>query len=206
MHENSAVVREERGKADLAVIMVHGRAQGPEDMAVHADRLDIEGVRYVFLQADGRSWYPNKFMASVQSNEPALSAAIAHYDHVVTSQMADGFSSDRIVLCGFSQGACLTSEYIARHPRRYAGAIIWTGGLIGPKGSVWPLRYELTGMPAYLSSSEIDAWVPPERTRETHDWMIQSGAQPTIDIFPDRDHMVDDTEIAAAKALILSVK
>lgn len=206
MHENPTLVREPEADVELVVVMVHGRTQSPADMEVHADRLGLQCVRYVFPAADDNSWYPNKFMASIDSNEPALSAAIAHYEHVVSRLIAEGYPAERIVLSGFSQGACLTSEYIARHPRRYAGAIIWTGGLIGPKGGVWPLRPILSGMPAYLSTSEIDPWVPAERTRETHDWMLQSGAEAQVDIFPDRDHSVSDVEIAAGRDLIEKIR
>ena len=108
----------------------------------------------------------------------------------------------RLVIGGFSQGACLSAEYLSRHPRRLAGAILWTGGLIGPPGNAWRPDRALDGMPVYITTSETDPFVPPARVRETADWLIASGATVTARIFTSREHMVSDEEIAAARRLL----
>ncbi|MEX0627198.1 MAG: phospholipase, partial [Cucumibacter sp.] len=145
---------------DLAIVLAHGRGGSPADMRNLAAGFGLDNVRFVFLKADEGTWYPKPFMSPFADNEPWLSAALAHYDRAVSRLLAGGVPETGIVVGGFSQGACLTSEYLARHPRHYAGAIILTGGLIGPAGTRWPVRSELVGMPVYYSSSEIDEWIP----------------------------------------------
>lgn len=205
MHTNPVLERRRETDGDLVFVLVHGRTQNPGDMEEIAGRLALDHVDFLFPAADGNSWYPDKFMAPTEGNEPHLSAALAHYESVISRLIDAGVPAGRIVVGGFSQGACLTCEFIARHPRRYAAAAIFTGGLIGPKGTIWPLRAQLAGMPAFLSTSEIDPWVPPERTRETYEWMLQSGAMPQLRIFKDRGHTVLDEEIASVREMILAL-
>lgn len=206
MHDNPVESLKLGTGEDLTIVLVHGRTQSAQDMKVHAERLGLDNVTFLFPLATGNTWYPGLFMAPIAENEPALSAAIAHYEAIVAGLIAKGIPADRIVVGGFSQGACLTSEFLARHPRRYAAAILWTGGLIGPAGSVWPLRPVLSGMPAYITTAENDPWVPTDRVEETFDWLRQSGARPELEIFEDREHGVLDVEIAAVRRMIEAVR
>lgn len=167
-----------------------------------AERIGLPDLRYLLPVADGNTWYPKSFLAPLADNEPYLTAAIAHYEAIVGNLLAEGTKRSRLVVGGFSQGACLTAEYLCRHPRRLAGAILWTGGLIGPDGSAWPANRGLDGMPAYLTTSETDPFVPPARVRATADWLIASGAVTTARIFASREHLVSDEEIAAARRLL----
>lgn len=187
---------------NMAIVLAHGRGGSPADMRALAEALVLDSVVFVFLKADGGVWYPNYFMAPPADNEPWLTAALAQYERAVTALMDDGMSESRIAVGGFSQGACLTCEYLASHPRHYAAALIFTGGLLGPQGSRWRPRTELAGMPAYYASSEIDEWVPPSRARETVDWLNASGAAVASVMFEDRPHRVSDAEIAGARQVI----
>lgn len=189
-------------RPNLAVVLAHGRGGSPADMRALAEALVLDAVVFVLLKADGGVWYPNYFMAPLADNEPYLSAAIAHYERAVRALLDEGIGESRIVVGGFSQGACLTCEYLARHPRHYAAAAIFTGGLLGPEGSRWRPRPELAGMPAYLASSQIDEWVPPTRARETVEWFNASGAAVTAVMFEDRPHRVSEDEIAGARQII----
>jgi predicted esterase len=202
MHQNTPESLQIGTRADLTIILAHGRGRSPDDMRALADRLDIDNVRYVFPVATNNTWYPALFQDAVADNEPWLSAAIAHYDDLVLREIAAGTPAERIFIGGFSQGACLTAEFLARHPRRYAGAILWTGGLIGPDGMTWPENQEFVDMPAYISTSENDPWVPPQRVRETHSWLRRCGAMATMMIFKERDHGVIDEEIGPVRGMI----
>lgn len=194
------------GRPRLTIILVHGRALTPAYMQALAERLALDDVRYLFPAADDDSWYPNSFMADFEDNEPQLTAALEHYEFIVSGLIEVGVPPDRIVVGGFSQGACLSASFLCHHPRRYGAAILWSGGLIGPDGLLCPARPQLSGMPAYITTSAIDPYIPAARVRQTERWLSGSGAEVSCTIFPDREHEVNDAEIAAARAMVERVK
>lgn len=202
MHHNEPQELLTGPRQDLTVILMHGRGRSPADMHLLAVRLGIPNVRFLFPEAEGHTWYPKLFQDPIADNEPSLSAALNHYDGIVETVLAAGTPLERIVVGGFSQGACLTAEFLARSPRRYGGVVLWTGGLIGPDGTDWPVRRVLAGVPVYLTTSEIDPWVPPQRVRETARWLRACGAAVELKIFDDRPHSVDDVEIDTARVLL----
>ncbi len=202
MHDLEPAFWTAGAEPDLAIVLVHGRGGSAADMRRLAEAFALDNVRFAFPQADGSVWYPKHFMSPIEENEPFLSAALENLERTVAALMEEGFGQTRMVLGGFSQGACLVSEFLARHPRQYAGAVILTGGLIGPAGTRWPLREELAGMPIHYSTSEIDEWIPLARARETIDWLTASGATVKAQIFRDRPHRVSEEEVGAARAII----
>jgi predicted esterase len=204
VHRNPPVEYGSGGDPALTVVLVHGRTLTPEYMRAIADRIALPGVRYVLPAADDRTWYPRSFLAPMEENEPYLSAAIAHYETIVSGLIAGGTPLSRLVVGGFSQGACLTAEYLARHPRRLGAAILWTGGLIGPEGTRWPDDRDFCGMPVYITTGIADPFVPPGRVRTTADWFLASGAAVSARIFAVRDHEVADAEVAEARRLLVS--
>jgi predicted esterase len=205
VHQNPVIEYRTGDKPTLTVVLMHGRTLTPDYMRALADRIGLPGIRYLLPSADGNTWYPKPFQAPIAENEPNLTAAIARYESIVADLIADGVDPLRLVVGGFSQGACLTAEYLARHPRRLGGAIIWTGGLIGPSGTTWPARRELDGMPVYITTSETDPFVPASRVRETAQWLIASGAITTARIFAGRPHEVSDEEIGWARRLLSGI-
>jgi phospholipase/carboxylesterase len=186
------------------VVLAHGRTLTPAYMQAIADRIALPQIRYVLPAADGNTWYPKSFLTPIAENEPYLSAAIAHYETVISGLLTNGVRPERLFIGGFSQGACLTAEFLARHPRRLAGAILWTGGLIGPEGTRWPEDRDFDGMPVYVTTSATDPFVPPGRVRATADWYLVAGATVTARIFSHRDHEVSDAEVAEARRLLAS--
>jgi predicted esterase len=201
VHQNSPVEYKTGANPALTVVLAHGRTLTPEYMRAIADRIALPDVRYVFPAADGNTWYPKSFLAPIAENEPDLSAAIAHYESVVTRLLGEGVAPARLFVGGFSQGACLTAEYLARHPRRLAGAVLWTGGLIGPEETRWPRNRDFDGMPVYATTSNNDPFVPADRVKTTASWFLSAGATVTARIFFDREHLVSDQEVAAARDL-----
>ena len=192
-------------EAAAVAILAHGRGGSPEDMARLAAAFDAPDVACLLPGAPGNSWYPQSFMAPFAANEPWLSRSLANQARLIEGVLAAGVPPERIVLGGFSQGACLTAETLVRAPRRYGAAIVFTGGLIGPPGTAWPADPALAGTPVYLSGSEIDPHVPASRTRETERVLKESGAVVETRIFADRPHVVTPEEIAKAKACLRAV-
>lgn len=192
-------------EAKAVAILAHGRGGSPEDMAQLAAALDCPDVSFVLPGAPGNTWYPQSFMAPFAANQPWLERSLANHARVIEDIIARGVPPERIVLGGFSQGACLTAETLLRAPRRYGAALILTGGVIGPPGTTWPARPELAGTPVYLSGSEIDPHVSPERARETARVLEASGALVELRMFADRPHVVTQEEIEKARTYLRAV-
>jgi glyoxalase family protein len=191
-------------QATGAVILLHGRGGPARDILTLARALASASVPLAFLapQAAGLAWYPNSFLVDRDLNQPFLDSALARVQSTIDLALAAGIPLDRIVLAGFSQGACLATEFVATHPARYAGLIAWTGGLIGPPGYEFAHAGDLAGTPALFASSDPDAWVPWPRVEESAKIFTTMGAQVTLRRFPDKPHSVSGEEIELGRKLI----
>jgi predicted esterase len=196
-------VIERRGPSDarVVVVLLHGRGRDAADVLALADRMALDDVAFVAPTAEGRSWWPQSFLAPFEDNEPWLTRALETVDALV----AEAEDPARLVLGGFSQGACLAAEYALRHPRRYGGLLIYTGGFVGPPGTAPAPAGSFEGTPAYLGTSHPDGWVPLERVRETATLLESLGARVSVDVYEGQDHIVNDEEIAAGRELIRAV-
>ena len=190
------------GQATAAVIMVHGRNAAPANILDLARRFGRSNLTYLAPAAAGGTWYPYSFMAEIASNEPGLSSGLAVLQSLVRRVEDAGVARSRIVLAGFSQGACLTSEFAIRNPSRYGGVLIFTGGAIGPVGTTWNDAGDFEDTPVFLGCSDRDAHVPESRARETADHFTKLGARVTLRIYPGMGHVVNDDEIVFAQGLL----
>jgi len=191
-------LRECRG----AVIMVHGRNAGPPNILDLVPRLDQPGIAYLAPAAANRAWYPYSFMAERASNEPGLSSGLSVLAHLVAQIEAAGVPKHRVMLLGFSQGACLTAEFAMRNPARFGGVIVFSGGLIGPAGTIWGQTGGFDGTPAFFGCSDVDSHVPKSRVDESAEVFSRLGAAVTKRIYPGMGHLVNDDEIEFARALL----
>ena len=200
IHEGQPVARRGPDPADARAVCVllHGRGRDTDDVLELAERIGDADVAFLAPAARGNTWYPQSFLAPLEANEPHLGSALAVVDALLGS-LGD---LERVVLGGFSQGACLAAEYALRHPRRYGGLLLYTGGAIGPPGTEWPARGTFAGTPAYLGTADPDDWVPVERVRETAALLRAQDAEVTLEVFPGLDHLVNDEEIAAGRSLL----
>jgi predicted esterase len=206
--EDTLVAGAPAEKAKAAVILVHGRGATPESMLPLADAFGRADIRYLAPRATGNTWYPNSFLAPIETNEPYLSSALSLLGALVAKLEGEGFVAERIGIVGFSQGACLTSEFIARNARRYGMAGVLTGGLIGPPGTPRNYSGSLAGTPAFLGSSDVDPHVPLSRIQETTAVLTKLGAKVDERIYPGMGHTVNEDEVNAVKKLLegLAVK
>jgi phospholipase/carboxylesterase len=173
------------GDGRAVVILLHGRNASPENILDLIPRLNRPPVTYLAPAAPGRAWYPQSFMAETPLNEPGLSASLRVVPALVDQVVARGVPRDRIVLMGFSQGACLTAESAVRHPARYGGVVVFTGGLIGPPGASWDYGGTFAGTPVFLGCSDVDAHVPASRVHESEVVFRRMGADVTTRIYPE---------------------
>jgi len=190
------------GQAPAAVILVHGRGAGPENILDLVPALDRPDVTYLAPAAANRTWYPNRFMTELAGNEPALSSALAVIGSLVARVEKAGVPRSRIVLLGFSQGACLAAEFAVRHAARHGGVVACSGGLIGPPGTRWDYPGGFDGTPVFLGCSDVDPHIPEPRVRESAGVFSRMGAAVTTRIYPGLGHEINADEIAVAQDII----
>lgn len=182
--------------------MLHGRNAGPENIRDLIPRLARPQFEYVAPAAPNRTWYPYSFMAQFEKNEPFLSNALAQVRAVVADVEANGVSRGKIVLLGFSQGACLATEFMIRNASRFGGLIAFSGGAIGPPGTTWKYPGDFDGTPMFFGCSGVDAHVPEERVRESAEVCARMHASVTTRIYPGMGHLINDDEIAHAQGVL----
>jgi predicted esterase len=192
-------------EAEAAVVMIHGRGASAESILTLADELGRPELAYVAPQAAGYTWYPNSFLAPIERNEPYLSSALETLEGLLAKLEAEGIPAERTVLLGFSQGACLSLEFAARHAQRFAGVVALSGGLIGPPGT--PREYEglFDGTPVFLGCSDRDPHIPEARVHESADIFRRMGAQVTERIYPGLGHTVNEDELSWVRDLLGSL-
>lgn len=190
------------GQATAAMILVHGRGAPAEDILSLGRELDRPDLAYLAPQAEGYSWYPYSFMAPMEQNEPGLSNGLALLHHLLERLEGDGIPPERTVLLGFSQGACLSLEFVARNAKRYAGVVGLSGGLIGPPGTPREYPGSLAGTPVLLGCSDRDPHIPLERVKETTEVLTRMGAKVTERIYPAMGHTVNEDELKHVRDLL----
>ena len=188
--------------ADAAVVALHGRGATARGVLRLVDQLGVEGVAGVAPRATRNTWYPTGFMEPIEQNEPWLSAALSALGDAVESVAAAGVPTERTVLLGFSQGACLASEFVARNARRYGGLVVLSGGLVGPSGTPRDYEGSLSGTPVFLGCSDRDPHIPETRVHETAEVLEGMGADVTVRIYEGMGHTVNDDEGEAARGIV----
>lgn len=203
-HANAAV----RGagvkleEASAAMILLHGRGSTAEDILSLSAFFLQQGLAFVAPQAEGYAWYPYRFLEPIGRNEPYLSSALELVGELVKDLETHDIPPERIFLGGFSQGACLASEFVLRNPRRYAGLLVFSGGYIGPLDMRRTPAGDLGGMPALIGCSDVDPHIPLERVKETAALLGEMGAEVTERIYPGMGHTINDEEIELAGNLV----
>ena len=188
-----------------AMILVHGRGASAPNILELANDLHHPEFAYLAPQAAGNSWYPFSFLAPMSQNEPGLSSGLQAITDVVEQVKAASIASDRIVLAGFSQGACLAAEFVARQARRYGGLILFSGGLIGPPGTPRNYKGSLAGTPIFIGCSDVDFHIPLERVEETAEAFTNLGASVNKQIYPGMGHTIVPDELKQANHIVQGV-
>lgn len=189
-------------EASTAMIMVHGRGASVDDMRSLAGELQDPRLAFIAPAAVGRTWYPFSFLEPLGRNEPHLSSALRLVARAVEKAGGATLPAERVVLLGFSQGACLALEFAARNARRYGGVVGLSGGLIGPEGTPRDYTGRLDGTPVFLGCSDVDPHVPKRRVDETAAVFERLGASVTERIYPGLGHTVNADEIAVVRSML----
>jgi len=203
-HGNGPVLRlgPDPGGARLAVICIHGRGASAEDILGLARELTLPDVAYLAPQAAGHTWYPLSFLSPIPQNEPGISSGLQVIARIIGELQGEGLDPERIGLLGFSQGACLSLEFAARHARRYAAVVGLSGGLIGPPGTPRDYAGSFENTPVFLGCSDIDAHIPVERVNESAEAFRRMGGAVDERIYRQMGHTVNRDELDAVRALL----
>ena len=191
-------------KARAAMILAHGRGAGAADILTIASEVMHHGIAYLAPQAAGSAWYPNPFTAPVESNEPYLSSALAVLDGLLKKAEAT-IPDERIILLGFSQGACLMLEFAARNARRFGGVVGLSGGLIGPDGTPRDYPGDFAGTPVFLGCSDVDPYIRKDRVIEAGEVYKRMGAEVTVRLYPGMAHTVSEDELEEVRRIVEAV-
>ena len=207
LHEGQPIMRAgvPLDEARAAMVLVHGRGASAESILTLVREIDQPGFAYLAPQAANGTWYPYSFLAPIASNEPWLTSALSAVAAVLTTVGEAGIPAERTMLLGFSQGACLATEFVARNARRYGGVAGLSGGLIGPDGTPRDYSGSLEGTPIFLGCSDVDPHIPKERVTESAAELRRLGGEVDARLYPGMGHTVNQDEIAAVRALMAAL-
>jgi len=184
------------------LIAIHGRGAGAEDIFALAKEIAPPDIAILAPQAAGNTWYPYRFLEATERIEPYLSSALRVVADLITELSESGIPTERVALLGFSQGACLALEAAARDPRRYAGVIGFSGGLMGPPGTSFDFAGSLDGTPVFIGSSDVDPHIPKERVEESAVALDRLGAVVDVRLYSGMGHTVNRDELEAAQSIL----
>ena len=191
-------------QAKGALVMLHGRGGTARNIISLASDFNLTDFAIVAPQATNQSWYPYSFMAPVEENQPALNSALEVIGQTVEDIIVAGIPADKIYFAGFSQGACLTLEYIARNAQRFGGAVAFTGGLVGEELVTSNYKGDFAATPILITTGDPDPHVPLSRVEESVTVLKNLGAEVTLKIFKGRPHTILREEIELANQLIFA--
>ncbi|MFN2196430.1 MAG: alpha/beta hydrolase [Anaerolineales bacterium] len=189
-------------QARVGMVLVHGRGASAADILNLAEVWQTSGMVYLAPQAAGSSWYPNRFVAPIDHNQPYLDSALETIGQAIEFFLAGGLPMEQIFLLGFSQGACLALEFAARHPQRYGGLFGLSGGLIGPPGTIWPTGGSLDNTPVFLGCSTTDPHIPAWRVQESAEVFARLGGQVTTRLYAGMGHSINQDELDFVQGVI----
>lgn len=189
-------------QAKAAMIMLHGRGASAEDILSLTAEFEREGFAFLAPQAANHTWYPYSFLAPLTNNEPWLSSALSALETILAQVQAAGIPAEKTILLGFSQGACLSVEFAARHAQRYGGVAVLSGALIGPEGTSRDYTGNLAGTPFFLGCSDVDFHIPKERVLYSAEVLQHLGATVTARLYPNMGHTVNEDELQAVRQMM----
>ncbi|MFN4762373.1 alpha/beta hydrolase [Gillisia sp. Q332] len=203
MHSKNIITAgKDISEAKKVLVLLHGRGGKAQDILSLADHFLLDDFALLAPQATNNSWYPYSFLAPPAQNEPWLSSAIGILNDLLEEIKTNGIASENIYFAGFSQGACLTAEFVAQNAARLGGVILYTGGLIGDKIFAENYKGDFAGTPVFIGTGNPDAHVPVERVSETAKIMEKMNAEVTVKVYENKPHSISQDEIETANKLI----
>jgi phospholipase/carboxylesterase len=207
MHKTNIISAGKELNSDGKVlIMLHGRGATAQDILPLASSLNVKDFTLIAPQATNNTWYPYSFLMPPAENEPWLSSALNMLKELLNHLYSKGVRSENIYFTGFSQGACLTLEFVARNAGKYGGIAAFTGGLIGDKIYRENYRGEFQNTPIFIGTSNPDPHVPVERVYATSNILKEMNAAVTEKIYVNMGHTIIQNEIEIANKVVFDAQ
>ena len=205
MHKKNIIAAgKELDAAGKVLIMLHGRGGSAKDILSLASSLNVKDFTLLAPQATNNTWYPYSFLMAPSENEPWLSSALNLLKEILNDLHSKGVASENIYFMGFSQGACLTLEFIARNADKYGGIAAFTGGLIGDKIYRENYRGDFQNTPIFIGTSNPDPHVPVERVYATTNILKDMNAAVTEKVYNNLGHTINLDEIELANKIVFN--
>jgi len=185
-----------------AVVLLHGRGASAEDILGLAQDFDLPDLAYLAPEAAEHTWYPYSFLSPIEQNQPWLDSALKLVGETVERATTAGIERQKVAIVGFSQGACLATEFVVRNATRYGGLVAFTGGLIGPPGAKFAYSGDLASTLSFLGAGDRDPHVPWKRVEESAAVLSDLGAAVTLRRYPGLPHTINQDEIDHAKIIL----
>jgi phospholipase/carboxylesterase len=203
MHKKEIITAGKKlNEAKKVLIMLHGRGAGADDILGLNAVLHVEDFALIAPQATNFTWYPYSFLVNPKQNEPWLTSALNLLNEIVTDVNNAGITSEHIYFAGFSQGACLTLEYVTRNARKWGGVAAFTGGLIGDQIYSENYKGDFQHTPVFIGTSNPDPHIPVERVYASVKILSAMNASVTEKIYPNMGHTITKDEVDTANQLI----
>jgi phospholipase/carboxylesterase len=207
MHQKNIInAGKELQSNNKVLIMLHGRGATAEDIISLSSYLDVKDFTLLAPQATNHSCYPFSFLAPQTQNEPWLSSALQLIKELVEEILQKGIPAENVYFLGFSQGACLTLEFVTRNAAKYGGVVAFTGGLIGDKINQENYRGDFQGTPVFIGTSNPDPHVPADRVHATTNILKNMHAAVTEKVYAGMGHTINQDEIDLANKLVFSAQ
>ena len=191
-------------EAEKVLVLIHGRGGSAKEFLSLANQLNPQDFAVLAPQATDFTWYPNSFLAPVTQNEPEYSSALEVLEELLEDIKETGIASENIYFAGFSQGACLTLEFVTRYAQRFGGVAAFTGGLIGDKIYTENYSGDFNGTPIFIGTGDPDPHVPVERVEDSAEILREMNANVEVKIYKNRPHTISEDELKLANNFIFN--
>ena len=189
-------------EAKAAMILLHGRDSTAEKISKLTKKLNLEQFAIFIPQASNNTWYPHCFTEPVEKNEPFLTSALNTVDEIVQHIKSNKICLDKLIFVGFSQGASLALEYVARNANEtYGGVVGLSGGVIGERNSLREYKGDLKGTTAFIAGSDVDEWVPMWKLEQTAEVFEKLKAKVVYKVYENLGHKINKDEINFIQSL-----
>ena len=206
MRELAATAGPNLTDARAVVVALHGRSSTAEFILARALEITASDptVAVIAPQAFDNEWYRGRNFEARAALGERLEKSV-HDVQAILDSVTRRVPAERVVLLGFSQGACLAIEVFTRRSQRLGAVLAFSGAVIGEPNEDRPPGDAVEGTPVLLGASVGDPWVKRADIDRTAALLATAGADVTLCPVPGDVHAIHETHKNEARALLSRV-